>query len=96
MATPVNSGYASEIFNVSISAAGFVPVTFTKIPNNVLISSRGKIDMQVALDAAGTTYFTIPAGTSLTYDWNMGTKTNTLFLKSTGSDTAEIIATYEG
>lgn len=96
MATPINSGYSSEILNVAISGSGYVPVSFSKIPNNVLISSRAGLPFYVSLDPAGATYFTVPVGQSLTYDWNMGRATLALYLKGAGSDTAEIIATYEG
>lgn len=96
MATAVNSGYGSEIINVAVGTGAWTAITFTRIPNNVLISSRAGKAMKVSLDPSGATYLTIPEGNSLTYDWNIGTLTGSLYIQGTVSDTAEIIATSEG
>ena len=95
MAQSVNAGFSSEIVNLAILAASYTALTLTKRPNNLLIRMRGAGDVLVSLDNAGATYFTIPNGTSLTYDWNAGRETNILFLKGSVNGTAEIIVTYE-
>lgn len=97
MAQAINAGYRSEIFNLAIDSSTWTPVNVSEIPNNICIRLREAGDIKVSLVSAGTTYFTIPNGTSLTYDWNAGKKDAIVYLQSSiASGTAEIIATYEG
>jgi len=95
MATATNSGFSSEIINIAVTSGGWTALVLTKSPNNMLIRLREIGDLQVSLDSAGTTYFTIPDGTSLTYDWNAGKQGNILYLKGSVSGNAEVIVTYE-
>lgn len=96
MATPTNTGYKSEILNVDINDASWTSVPFAAIPNNLLIVSRGQLEMKMSLDPAGATFITIPSGQSLTYDSNLSKDTGIYLQAASGTDTAEIIATYEG
>jgi hypothetical protein len=101
MATPTNSGYRTQIKNLTVNSTSWTTFDLTEIPNNLCLRLREAGDLKVALnDAIGPLqpeYFTIPSGTALTYDWNAGKKTNIIYLKaSIASGTAEIIATYEG
>jgi hypothetical protein len=97
MAQAINAGYRSEILNEAIDNTTWTPVSFSFNPNNICIRLREAGDIKVSLDSLGTTFFTIPNGTSLTYDWNAGRSVDVIYLQaSIVAGTAEIIATFEG
>jgi hypothetical protein len=95
MSQAVNAGFSSEIINLAVGTGTWNALTLTIRPNNLLIRLREAGDLKISLDPLGATYFTIPDGTSLTYDWNAGKETDILYLQGSVSGTAEIIATYE-
>jgi len=95
MAQAVNAGFTSEIVNLAVTTVAWTPLTLTSRPNNLLIRLRESGDLKVSLDSAGVTFFTIPDGTSLTYDWNAGRLVNIVYLQSSVNGTAEIVVTYE-
>lgn len=97
MAQTINAGYKSEILNEAVDNTTWTPVSFSGNPNNICIRLRESGDLKVSLDSGGATYFTIPDGTSLTYDWNAGHSADVIYLQaSIVAGTAEIIATFEG
>lgn len=96
MAQATNVGYSSEILNTAVDGSTWTAISFSKIPNNMLIHSRAGTALKVSLVANGATYITIPAGQSMTYDWNPGKAQNVIYIQGAGADTAEIVATYEG
>ena len=92
MATVTNTGYLTDIQNLSIDGASWTPLSI--VANNVLIHSRSNHAIKISLDPAGATYFTIPGNQSLTVDANSNSKE--YYLQGTGADTVEIIVTDEG
>jgi hypothetical protein len=94
MATAINSGFRAEILNPTVTDAAWLPVTLTDKANNLCIRFRAAVDLYVALDDAGTTYFTVPSGQSFTIDWYAGRDTPVYLKAASGTGVAEIFATY--
>lgn len=94
MATVTNAGQDFEIRTITLNSSNDTIVDFLQRVNSIIIRCRTAVDIYIRHDNNSADYFTIPAGSSLTLDVGMGTKTPCYLRASSGNPIAEIIGTF--
>lgn len=100
MATLTTGGKLAEILNLTLSSTADIQVGFVNLCNTVIIKARTAVDIQVRTSPSAPNYFTIPAGSSLTFNMVGNTQggsiqATNIWLRSTSSTpVAEVIGLY--
>lgn len=81
-----------EILNLTLSAIADTEIVFEKDVLSVAIRNRGTSDLEYRVKEGGTSYFTIPLGTTFTRDFSRYATKNAGWLRAAaGTGPAEIV-----